>query len=66
MPLTRLAPCLRAPQEATYGERFCEFYSLHRICGRRLPCMCNKKRRRTNFTPASSSDLLQLMALNNN
>jgi len=26
--------------------------------------MCNKKRRRTGFTPASSSDLSALMALN--
>ena len=54
----------RFPQEVTFGERFCEFYSLHRVCGRRLPCMCDKKRRRTGFTPASSSDLSALMALN--
>ena len=66
MPPTRITPRPRASQETTYGERFCEFYGLHRVCGRRLPCKCDKKRRRTTFTTnhAASSSFNQLMALN--
>ena len=64
LPLFTCPAQFAAPsQETIYGARFCEFYGIHRVCGTRLPCNCQHKRRRQG-AQISHVDFDLLMQLN--